>query len=137
MSKPVATRFSSRWKAQETSKKRGREDEEKEDGEVKNEGSAAEKSTTTTTSTTSKTSSKVEEEATCYLCMVNEPSAKIRPCSHTVTCGGCTKALIKWGNPCLFCRKEIEGYELGKWRASTGAAELLCASLKNLSELAN
>ena len=145
MSKPVATRCSSRLKAQKTSRKRGREDEGKEDGEGGNEGSAAEESTTTTTqkstptttSTTSKTRSKGEEEVTCCVCMVNEPSAKIRPCGHTVTCGACTEKLMKQGDPCPFCRKEIEGYELGKWSSSTGAAGLWPTSLKNLGELAS
>ncbi|GMH62179.1 hypothetical protein TrLO_g1492 [Triparma laevis f. longispina] len=146
MSKPVATRCSSNLKAQETSRKRGREDEEKEDGEGKNKGLAAaissttmtiQKSTTTTTSTTSKTSSKDEEEVTCCVYMVNELSAKIRPCGHTVTCGGCTKELVGRGDPCPFCRKEIEGFELGKWSSVTRAAGLWPASLKNLSELAS
>ncbi|GMH83138.1 hypothetical protein TL16_g09495 [Triparma laevis f. inornata] len=137
MSKPVAIRSSSRLNAQETSRKRGRNDEEKEDGQGKNEGSAAEESTTTTTSTTSKTNSKKEEETTCFLCMVNEPRAKIRPCGHTVTCRDCTEKLMKQGDPCPFCRKAIGGFELGKWSSVTGAAGLWPASLKNLSELAS
>ncbi|GMH77407.1 hypothetical protein TL16_g07396 [Triparma laevis f. inornata] len=52
MFKPVATRCSIRVKAQKTSRKRGREDEEKEDGEEQNEGSAAENLTTSTTVST-------------------------------------------------------------------------------------
>ena len=43
--------------------------------------------------------------------------------------------MMELGNPCPFCRKEIEGFELGKWSSSTGAAGLWPASLKNLSEL--
>ncbi|GMH51436.1 hypothetical protein TL16_g01010 [Triparma laevis f. inornata] len=145
MSKPVATQCSSSLKAQETSRKRGREDEEKEDRDGKNEGSAAEestttttqKSTTTTTSTTLKTSSKGEEKATFYVCMLNELSAKIRPCGHTVTCGGCMKALMERGDLCPFCRKGIEGYDLSKWSSVTGTAGLWPTLLKNLSELAS
>ena len=63
MPKPVATRCSSRLKAQKTSRKRGREDGEKEVGGGENEGTAAENSTT------SKAASKLEEEATCCVCM--------------------------------------------------------------------
>ncbi|GMH49008.1 hypothetical protein TrLO_g15507 [Triparma laevis f. longispina] len=122
MSKPVATRCSSRLKAQETSRKSVREDEKKDNGEGKNEGSAAEESTTTTTQksttttipTISKTISKGEEEATCFVCMVNEPSAKVKQCRHTVTCGGYKEKLMKQGDSCPFCRKEIDGYELGR-----------------------
>ncbi|GMH50576.1 hypothetical protein TrLO_g14019 [Triparma laevis f. longispina] len=44
MSKSVATRRSSRLKAQKNIIKRGGEDEEKEDGEEQNEGSAADDS---------------------------------------------------------------------------------------------
>ena len=108
----------------------------------KNEGSEAanstitttQKSTTTTTSTTPKTNSKVEGEATRFVCMVNEPSAKIRPCGHSLTC---TEKLMKKGDPCPSCRKAITGHKLGKWGSSTGAAGLWPTSLKNLSELAS
>ncbi|GMH49396.1 hypothetical protein TL16_g00504 [Triparma laevis f. inornata] len=48
----VATWFSIRLKTQEISRKRGREDEEKEDGEEQNEGSAADNSTISTTVST-------------------------------------------------------------------------------------
>ncbi|GMI14070.1 hypothetical protein TrLO_g2129 [Triparma laevis f. longispina] len=110
-------------KAQETSRKRSREDEEKEDVDGKNEGSAAanstitttQKSTTTTTSTTSKTNSKVEGEAMRFVCMVNEPSAKIRPSFGDV-----------YG---VYGEVNEEG--------STGVAGLWPTSLKNLSELAS
>ncbi|GMH82055.1 hypothetical protein TL16_g09134 [Triparma laevis f. inornata] len=68
--------------------------------------------------------------------MVNEPSSKIKPCGHTVTCRDCTEKLIKLGDQCPFCRKAIAGYELGKWSSSTGAAGLWPTSLKNLNELA-
>ncbi|GMH85628.1 hypothetical protein TL16_g10292 [Triparma laevis f. inornata] len=44
---------------------------------------------------------------------------------------------MKQGDPCPFCRKQIEGYELGKWSSSPGAAELWPTSLRNLSELAS
>ncbi|GMH48595.1 hypothetical protein TL16_g00327 [Triparma laevis f. inornata] len=80
---------------------------------------------------------KGKDEVTCCVCMMNEPSAKIRPCGHTVTCRGCTEKLMKQGDPCPFCRKVVTGYELGKWSSSTGAAGLWPASLKNLSELAS
>ena len=69
--------------------------------------------------------------------MVNELSAKIRSCGHTVTCRDCTEKLMKQGDPCPFCRKAIVGFELGKWSSVTGAAGLCPASLKNLSELAS
>ena len=49
MSNSVATQYSSRLKAQETSVKRGGEDEEKEDGEEQIEGLAADNSTTSPT----------------------------------------------------------------------------------------
>jgi len=44
---------------------------------------------------------------------------------------------MELGDPCPCCRKEIEGFELGKWSSLTGAAGLWPASLKNLSELAS
>jgi len=81
--------------------------------------------------------SKGEEEAMCYVCMANELNAKIRPRGHTVACRDCTKKLMKLRDPCPFCRRPIQGYELGKWTSSTGAAGLWPASLKNLSELAS
>ncbi|GMI09112.1 hypothetical protein TrLO_g6996 [Triparma laevis f. longispina] len=145
MSKPVAIRSSSRLKARETSRKRSREDEEKEDEEGKNEGSAAEnlttsttqKSTTTTTSTTLKTISKIVEDATCCVCIVNEPSANFRPCGYAATCRVCTKKLIDRCNPCPFCRKPIEGYDVGKWQTTTGGYGLWPTSLQNLSQLAS
>ena len=103
MFKAAVIRCSSRLKAQDTSRKRGREDEEKEHEDGEKEGSAVEESTTTTsqkstttrTSATSKTSSKGGEEVTCCICMDNEPSAKIRPCGHTVTCRDCMEKLMK------------------------------------------
>jgi len=52
-------------------------------------------------------------------------------------CGGCTKELMELGNPCPFCRKAIEGCQLGKWSSLTGAAGLWPTSLRNLSELAS
>ncbi|GMH65535.1 hypothetical protein TL16_g04219 [Triparma laevis f. inornata] len=81
---------------------------------------------------------KGEEEATCCVCMVSDPSAKLRPCGHTVTCGDCTEKMRMQGHQtCPFCRKAITGYELGKWSSTTGAAGLWPTSLKNLSELAS
>ncbi|GMH75567.1 hypothetical protein TL16_g06805 [Triparma laevis f. inornata] len=73
----------------------------------------------------------------CCVCMANDPSAKIMPRGHTVACRDCTKKLMKLRDPCPFCRRQIQGYELGKWTSSTGAAGLWPALLKNLSELAS
>ncbi|GMH79874.1 hypothetical protein TL16_g08304 [Triparma laevis f. inornata] len=52
-------------------------------------------------------------------------------------CRDCTEKLMKQGDPCPFCRKEIEGFDLGKRSSSIGAAGLWHMSLRNLSELAS
>lgn len=61
---------------------------------------------------------------------------QLRPCGHSVTCRVCTKKLIDRGEPCPFCRKPIEGYDVGKWQTTTGGYGLWPTSLKNLSQLA-
>jgi hypothetical protein len=53
--------------------------------------------------------------ALCCLAKVAD-SVAIWPsrCGHTITCAGCTHALLELGLPCPFCSSEIASTDLGR-----------------------
>ncbi|GMH55914.1 hypothetical protein TL16_g02016 [Triparma laevis f. inornata] len=78
-----------------------------------------------------------EDEDKCIICPDNVVNAKLRPCGHPATCRECTEELSGRNEPCPLCRKQIAGFDVGKWQSSIGEHGLWPTSLKNMSELAS
>jgi tetratricopeptide (TPR) repeat protein len=77
----------------------------------------------------------VEEEDKCIICLDNTVSTKLKPCQHSVCCKACVEELFRRRQPCPLCRKQISGWEVGKFVGSLGAHGLWPTSLKNLMQL--
>ncbi|GMH53103.1 hypothetical protein TrRE_jg611 [Triparma retinervis] len=80
---------------------------------------------------------KMGEEDKCIICLDNTVSTKLKPCQHSVCCKPCAEELLRRGQPCPLCRKQISGWEVGKFIGSLGAHGLWPTSLKNLMQLAS
>ena len=78
-----------------------------------------------------------EEEDKCIICLDNTVSTKLKPCQHSVCCKACVEELFRRRQPCPLCRKQISGWEVGKFIGSLGAHGLWPTSLKNLMQLAS
>jgi len=78
-----------------------------------------------------------EYEYLCVICYDKVVNAKFVPCGHSVTCTDCADVLISRGNPCCFCRKPLNKYQVGKWEGATGDVGLWPKSDENLTHLAS
>ena len=72
----------------------------------------------------------------CVICCDKRINAKFIPCGHSATCSTCADLLIARGEPCCFCRKPLNKYDVGKWEGVTGDVGLWPKSEENLRELA-
>lgn len=68
----------------------------------------------------------------CCICESNEPNAKIRSAATLPRA-----ELVLRKEPCPFCRRPIEGFDVGKWSSVIGEHGLWPTSLVNLRNLAS
>ena len=78
-----------------------------------------------------------EDDESCVICCDKVINAKFVPCGHSATCSDCADLLIARGEPCCFCRKPLNKYEVGKWEGVTGDVGLWPKSEENLRNLAS
>ncbi|GMH73425.1 hypothetical protein TL16_g06186 [Triparma laevis f. inornata] len=60
----------------------------------------------------------------------------MRPCGHSAVCRDCTQELMTRSQPCLVCRKEIVGFNVGVYSGNLGKRGLWLTSARNIRELA-
>ena len=78
-----------------------------------------------------------EDDESCVICCDKVINAKFVPCGHSATCSNCADLLIARGEPCCFCRKPLNKYEVGKWEGVTGDVGLWPKTEENLRNLAS
>jgi len=77
------------------------------------------------------------DDGLCVICCDKTINAKFVPCGHSATCSDCADLLIARHEPCCFCRKPLNKYQVGKWEGATGDVGLWPKSEENLTHLAS